>query len=556
MYRQFKIHPMHTSLQRILWRPITNEPVKTCDLVTVTYGTSSAPYLATRSLNQLAIEEGALFPTASTIIQRDFYVDDLLTGARNVQEGKQLIREVNLVLSKGGFTLRKWASNISDVLTEVTGDKKPTLLSWDSDKPQKTLGLQWHSASDTLQYRISQFDCIDVITKRSVLPRIAQIFDPLGLLSPIVVRSKLLMQCLWQLQLDWDESIPANIHTLWLNFQQELDILHDIKVPRKILASNYEFLEIHGFSDASERAYGVCVYIRSVTKNHVTSSLLCSKSRVAPLKSTTLPRLELCGALLLARLIVKVRSILNNPIRRTCLWTDSTIVLAWLKASSKTWKTFVANRVGKIQDLSDINDWYHIATHDNLADLVSRGVTASELLNNDIWWHGPCWLTQLKMLQLQQPMLGEVPKEKTRNQTVTMIMSQKETFHIFTRYSCQSKLNRIAAYCIRYITNLRARITRTDDLQVGPLTIEEVTVATSRLIRNIQEHAFEDEIRCLSKNSPLSNRSKILCLNPFLDENRLMRVGGSCPGMLLACLWKKCGEAGIKTVHNMFQGKP
>ncbi|KAK9730068.1 Pao retrotransposon peptidase [Popillia japonica] len=478
MYRQIKIHPMHTSLQRILWRPTTNEPVKIYDLVTVTFGTSSAPYLATRSLNQLAIEEGASFPTASTIIQRDFNVDDLLTGARNIQEGKQLIREVNLVLSKGGFTLRKWASNIPDVLTEVTGDKKPTLLSWDSDKPQKTVQTN-NAVSLAITTRLGRVDSCKYTHALVKFP--ARIGHPTRHQS----------------------------------------------VPRKILASNYEFLEIHDFSDASERAYGVCVYILSVTKDHVTSSLLRSKSRVAPLKSTTLPRLELCGALLLARLIVKVRSILNDPIRRTCLWTDSTIVLAWLRASSKTWKTFVANRVGEIQDLTDINDWYHVATHDNPADLVSRSVTASELLNSEIWWHGPCWVTQLKMPQPQQPTLGEVPKEETRNQTVTMIMSQKETFHIFTRYSCQSKLSRIAAYCIRYITNLRARITtRTDDLRVGPLTIEEVTVATSRLIRNIQEHAFEDEMRCLSKNSPLSNRSKILCLNPFLDENRLMRVGG------------------------------
>lgn len=130
-----------------------------------------------------------------------------------------------------------------------------------------------------------------------------------------------------------------------------------------ISTSKPQLLEMHGFSDASINAYCACIYIKSSdSKGNICSKLLCSKSRIAPIKSTTIPRLELCGALLWAQLMHKVNNILDVKFDRISYWTDSTIVLAWIKTTSRQWKTFVANRISEIHELTQINEWHHISS--------------------------------------------------------------------------------------------------------------------------------------------------------------------------------------------------
>lgn len=180
--------------------------------------------------------------------------------------------------------------------------------------------------------------------------------------------AKLIVQELWKLGLEWDENVPANLANQWQNFKNDLLEITNINVPRQAIISDYIQIEMHGFSDASEKAYGAAVYIRVVTSSgKIYCNLLCGKSRVAPVKQISLPRLELCGALLLANLTNKIRSVLNIEFNKYWFWTDSMIVLAWIKGPPCKWKTFVANRVSEIQSLTNISDWFHVSSGDNLS---------------------------------------------------------------------------------------------------------------------------------------------------------------------------------------------
>ncbi|XP_033212421.1 uncharacterized protein LOC117170015 [Belonocnema kinseyi] len=260
------------------------------------------------------------------------------------------------------------------------------------DKNPKTLGLLWKSTTDDLRYSVN-FPKPSNVTKRTILSLVSQIFDPLGIVGPAIVRARIFLQELWKVKLDWDENLPQKMHAEWIEFRDELDNLNQISVPRLILCNNPVKIELHGFCDASEKAYGASIYVRSMDdQGNVIVNLLCAKSRVAPLKHISLARLELCGALLLAEYFHKVNTSLDMKFDHSFFWCDSTITLAWIKGLSCKWETYVANRSTKIQELTKEGIWNHVSSSDNPADIISRGINPAGLLTSDLWWHGPAWL--------------------------------------------------------------------------------------------------------------------------------------------------------------------
>ncbi|XP_015374667.1 PREDICTED: uncharacterized protein LOC107169419 [Diuraphis noxia] len=247
-------------------------------------------------------------------------------------------------------------------------------------------------------YTVHQIEnSITKTTKRKMLSEIAAIFDPLGLLGPVIVNAKLIMQNLWQVKAGWGEPLPEEIQNEWRKFRDGLPQLNEISIPRKIIGGgiNIEF-QLHGFADASLKAYGACLYLRStdVTESSVVN-LICAKSKVAPLKVVSLPRLELFAALLLARLASRVIPKLNLPITRRQFWSDSNLVIAWISSPSTQWRTFVAHRVREIQELTLFSEWTHVGTRDNPADLISRGCEAKDIGENTMWWNSPKGLSEV-----------------------------------------------------------------------------------------------------------------------------------------------------------------
>ncbi|KAJ8962081.1 hypothetical protein NQ318_018032 [Aromia moschata] len=253
---------------------------------------------------------------------------------------------------------------------------------------------------------------------------------------------------------------------------------------------DYVDIQLHGFCDASEIAFGACIYIRTTDihgKHFV--SLLCAKSRISPLKTISLPRLELCGALLLARLTKKVIDSMNVKFSKICLWSDSTITLSWLRAEPNAWKTFVANRVTLIQEYTHVAQWNHVSTQNNSADVISRGTNPATLEHCQIWWTGPSFLAddeQFWPMPRDETQIAEIPEGRQIKQLSFLAIPE---INIFNHYWSLNKLQRVFTYCLRFIKNIKAA---KNDRKIGALENEEINEATLKLIRLVQEREFSD----------------------------------------------------------------
>ncbi|XP_045451260.1 uncharacterized protein LOC123660203 [Melitaea cinxia] len=311
MYRQVLVEEQQRHLQLILWRDDPSQPLGIYRLNTVTYGTASAPFLSIRCLKQLGTESAD--PDVQRIIKEDFFVDDLITGDDDLTKLLYLCNETAKTLMSGCFPLRKWTFNFSQENLHASNNYNAlNELSFNNNSSNKTLGIGWFNTTDELHFN-TQIDFNNnnskCITKRIILSHISQIFDPLGLISPSITQAKILLQRLWLLKIDWNDAVPDDVTRTWNRFISSLaNVLNTIRVPRYVLGENHKhtLTELHIFTDASQLAYGTCIYVRTVSDDlNVSVRLLCAKGKVAPLNSVSIPRLELCGALLGARLYDK-----------------------------------------------------------------------------------------------------------------------------------------------------------------------------------------------------------------------------------------------------------
>lgn len=527
MYRQVLIRKEHQPLQRILWRTHQNEPLAVYDLTTVTYGMKSSSYLAIKCLHTLGVEYENKNKKIAEIIKSDFYVDDLLTGFNSIQEAQRACREITTVLRAGGFSLRKFYSNKPQIFESsersLDIDK---IIQFGENENVKSLGLSWLPTSDHLLYEIKPFNNNVKITKRVILSDISQIFDPLGLLGPCIIIAKIMLQRLWLEKLSWDDQLPTNLRNTYLHFRNQLTILNNIRISRHIKCNDPHKVELHGFSDSSEKAYGACLFIKSIDKNNKSyCNLLCAKSKVAPLKPVTLPRLELCGALLLSRLFQKVKESLKIQINECFLWTDSTIVLCWIKGSAKELKTFVSNRVAEIQEITTCAQWRHVTSKDNPADLLSRGVLPEEITNLSLWWHGPSWLVEPTQNWPKSNI--SLPKNipEIRNNATSLHTNVKNNTSLFNfeRFSNLLRLKRCAGYVLRFVNNCKVK---KEKRKLGSLSTLEIDQGFRYALKQTQNESFAIEINTLNQNKCVQRSSKTKNLNPFLDNEGLLRVGG------------------------------
>ncbi|XP_054707113.1 uncharacterized protein LOC129216917 [Uloborus diversus] len=539
MFRQIKVHEEDVDWQRILWRESPNEPIKEYRLTTVTYGTSSAPFLSTRTLRQLAIDEQENFPAVSRATRCHFYVDDLLSGSATKKEAIQLVSELQEMMKKGGFSLRKWVSNDPDVLTTISKelqaiDSKHTI---NDDQPVKILGIAWLPDVDKFTFTITVNE-MDVWTKRKVLSEVAKIFDPLGWLAPTVIISKIFLQELWSHHLSWDEELPDSLAKQWRTFQEQLPVLTNIKIPRCILIPQASDVQVHGFCDSSEKAYCAAIYIRSQDVTlAVTSRLLTSKTRVSPVKPQSLPRLELCSALLLANLLQATLPTLTVPISETFAWSDSKITLAWLTSEPRRWQPFVANRVAQIQELTPNVHWNHVSGLENPADCGTRGIPPTKLERCDLWFNGPDWLRSSTFPnggfednpELQKDM--SVEAKGTSKLVMLQVVDASFKAEFFQKFSSWNKLKRVVAYCLRFGKNCSLAA---DKRNKSFLTTTELHEAEKRIVRFIQQDHFLMEVSYLSAGKQLPSNNKINPLTPFYDDSGIIRVGGRLKNSMLS----------------------
>lgn len=390
----------------------------------------------------------------------------------------------------------------------------------------KALGIHWIPSLDKFGFKVQLTPLKEPITKRTLLSDIARLFDPLGWLTPTIILAKIILQQLWKLGLDWDENIQPSIRDDWLKLRQQLIMLENIHIHRWIGTNTQQKVELHGFCDASNVAYAAVVYSKIFNADgSINTQLIMAKSKVAPIKTVTLPRLELCGAVLLSKLLAKIQKSFEFQSVELFAWCDSTITLAWLKGDSSRWKTFVANRVNEVLSNININHWYFIASEENPADCASRGILPDELINHHLWWHGPTWLND----KLQN--ISSTPHDQfetnLEQRTITQsfhITTPESNFNLLETYSSINKLCRITALCQRFIANLKSK--SSINKITGFVTPIEINHALTFWIKFVQLVDYEHEInRCRSGEMPL-RKSQLLNLNPFVDKNNVLRVGG------------------------------
>ena len=482
------------------------------------------------SIKQNAADLAHKYPLAARVVGESFYVDDGLTGADSTEEAVELQTQLQDLFSQGGFLLRKWNSNDPIVLQHIAPELKESQVLHtitEAETYTKTLGIEWNSNSDHFRLTIADLPPLTSITKRLLVSDIAKTFDVLGWFSPAIIKVRILLQRLWELKVDWDDPVPDIIKESWMQWRAELPCLSDKHMSRCYFPKGVTIVstQLHGFCDASEDAYAGVIYLRSTDsdgKVHV--SLVIAKTKVAPIKRLTIPRLELCGANLLAQLLNHAKEVFRLSLRDIYAWTDSTIVLNWLSGSPRRFKTFVGNRVSSIIDHIPPDRWNHVSGVENPADCASRGLFPSELLEYELWWRGPPWLQSVPAdwpVSLNLP--PSEPSDEEKDVCLLTTVQPKSPIIPLNRYSNFTRLKRVTAWMFRFINCCRTR----NQANMTPcLSVQELTEAENYWISISQEEHFKEEICCIASHSELPSKSCLSSLHPFLDSSGILRVSG------------------------------
>lgn len=532
MYRAIALTPSDRDLHRFVWRDSPDVPLKDCRMTRVTFGVSASSFIANMSVRQNALDHALAYPLAAKAVEESFYVDDGLMGADSIEEAIELHVQLQTLFDKGGFLLRKWNSSEYAVLQHIAHelrDQQSIRTISEPDEYTKTLGVEWNANLDHFRLTVAELSPQDKWTKRALSSDIAKTFDVLGWFAPVVIKAKILLQRLWEEGLGWDDAVPPALEQAWLEWRQELRLLVDKHIPRCYYPKSVKigYRQLHGFSDASEEAYAGVVYFRFVdTTGCVHTSLVMAKTKVAPIKRLSIPRLELCGAFLLAQLLNHCQTVFNLSTEDIFAWTDSTIVLSWLVGNPRRFKTFVGNRVSLISDLVAPSRWSHVEGLDNPADCASRGLLPSELLSHALWWNGPKWL-QLGIHCWPKPATfkpNDPPEEVNEIYSHAAVVHTKPVFPL-DRFSSFTRLKRVTAWMLRFIFNCQSRREKLARMS-GPLAVSELNKAVTYWVSLSQSAHFASEIVAVRTRNSLPKASPLLSLNPFLDEAGLLRVGG------------------------------
>ena len=528
MYRAVLLPEGERDLHRFMWRSHPGETLRDYRMTRVTFGVSSSSFAANMSVKQTAIDHTQEYPLGASAVHESFYVDDGLVGANSLEEAVRLQEQLQELFARGGFLLRKWKSSEPAVLRHLPASLLDSQISHtipDPDGFAKTLGIEWSTSLDCLRLTVAEFPRLESVTKRALVSDVAKTYDVLGWFAPSIIKVKILLQRLWEAKVGWDDPAPDDIRKSWEKWRLELPVLTSKLIARCYFPRNVSITstQLHGFSDASEDAYAGVVYLRMVdTSNVVYVSLVMAKTRVAPIKRLTIPRLELCGANLLANLLDHIKRVLGIPSDHVYAWTDSTVVLGWLSGNPRRFKMFVGNRVSNVMGLVPPDRWQHVRGDQNPADSASRGLFPSELLEHRLWWDGPEWLYMSKS---EWPANPDVPRVETSEEKAVSLcasLAAQPALPILESFSSFTHLKRVTAWIFRFVNHCRG----IGSLHRGPLSVDEVQHAERYWLTVAQESSFTEEMLFLKANQELPKRGSLLPLHPFLDSHGLLRVGG------------------------------
>ena len=528
-----QLHEDDRDMTRFLWLSDSGDPESEFQVYrfkSVLFGSTSSPFMLNAVLQTHLDKYDS---RTTTDMKKNLYVDNIISGCEDEDEALAYYKESRRVLGDAKFNLRSWASNSKELQQRATEDGviEPNI------ERVKILGLLWDTTTDFLklspQKERPSLSDNTLTTKREVLRESSKIYDPLGITTPVSMNAKILIQELWQINLDWDEPLDEPTKTRWLRIADDIREATKISIPRRYFTVHLnETAQLHIFSDASPKAYGAVAYITQGTE----SSFVMAKGRVAPLKKLSLPRLELMAALVGATLAEFLRNALkekmSNP--QVNLWSDSQIVLHWIN-STKQLQQFVQNRIKEIHRLVEEASWRYCPTSDNPADLLTRGVSTAQLKESHIWLHGPTWLTDSSnwpTWEASTALLIEVPgassTEKQEDTPVNEVHPDEtpesspklSTIADIRRHSRLGKLLRVTGYISRFIYNTRNPQAK----RTGPLSASELATAEKMWIKDRQSTYYREVIESLTKSK--TRHTLVRQLRLFIDDDGLLRCGG------------------------------
>ena len=523
MYQQIALNSPDKDFHRIWWRERKSESLKTYRMTRVAYGVRSSAHHSTRALQEKAHVEYDSQTTA--VVLRDFAVDDLLTGASSLEDALELQKRITTELKKTGFNLRKWSSSSSEFmhrLPEALQEAPSAYIIEDRNHSIKVLGIKWIPLGDYFCFTTREFE-VDNPTKRQLLSNIAKLYDPLGWLSPAKIKFKLLIQETWLAGVGWDEAVGDSIATKWRSAKDIFSDLAQIKLNRCVLLpGKIDTTELHVFCDASERAYAAVVYSRIQDDlGTIRVQLLSAKSKVAPIKTVSLPRLELCAADLGGKLVTICKDALEKlgvQIDSIHGWTDSTIVSSWLAYYPSNWSTFVGNRDSSIQKAIAPEQWMHVDSSNNPADCASRGLLSQELTTFQLWWDGPSWLTTDRNQWPQQSVVPKMmPPERRKNKTVALAVASPPAPVIDVERFSQWR--RLMATTKRIVL-LTSRIKSNEEYS----KLDAHLKARNVLLKLHQQHLFATEINQIIGQRRHSLTTKITCSELVADYRKAITM--------------------------------
>ncbi|XP_056009145.1 uncharacterized protein LOC125668071 [Ostrea edulis] len=444
-------------------------------------------------------------------------------------------RTQSTMKSEGQIRLHKITSNKLAVMEAFdVSDHGELLRDIESDDTiHRSLGLCWSLKNDTFVFMVPTDE--KPFTRRGLLSTVNSLFDPIGFISPITISGKILLRECTPEGVDWDEPLPENNILKWKEWQSSLRCLSDIAIPRMMSHTSVSLAqtsEVHIFSDASEKAIAASAYLRTVSDGLTSVRFIMGRSKLAPLKGHTIPRLELCGAVLATELAEIISVQLDIPLEFMRYYTDSRVVLGYISNRTRRFYTYVSNRVDHILRTSSANQWNFISSEKNPADSCTKCITNVTNIMQLPWIIGPQWLSDITEMEPTQFPLVEPDNDReirptdrpvTCVQTDVTITTSNLITKKFDHFGDWRKLIMGIAYLNQFCHKFKARH---DKNLMLPIHCDEIHEADIFVLKQTQQENFYKEINSLKAGRPLAKDSCIATLSPFLDENQLLRVGG------------------------------
>lgn len=525
MFHRFRVTEKDRCYLRFIWYKDGERAIY--QMKVHLFGATSSPGCSSYGLRALAKRQmDSPMQPAVHFVCNDFYVDDGLASANTVEEASKILNDAMAICASGKVRLHKVISNSSALLQQIpvserAEQSRPLSLDLETPLVERVLGVVWCTQTDTFRFEVNIHK--KEPTRRGILSTVSSLYDPLGLVAPFIVKGKSILQAMCRNKLDWDDSLPPALVEEWEAWLTSLQDITEIHVPRCLKQANKPVItEIHHFCDASMTGYGHCCYVRTVDdEGEVNCTFLIGKARVAPLKTVTIPRLELQAAVLAVKMSQFINSELDMKFEEH-YWTDSKIVLAYINNESKRFHTYVANRVETILSHTTVAQWHHVKSEQNPADHCSRGLAAAQLMKSN-WFTGPPFLYHPSIEYTNMIATNlEVNDPEVRATSLLTNQNSNKDFILVERVPKFSDLKR-AVLAISKLQTLARSFSGRKGLEDK---VSDLQRAEQTIIKQFQLFSFSTEVISLRKSESLPKNSQLVKLNPFIDDQGLLRVGG------------------------------